>query len=829
MTTRSILPFREPAGGAEEVGGKGRNLALMLAAGLPVPPGFCITSGAFREAPRGAGGTHRVSSALRAEVLAAYEELGRGVVAVRSSATNEDGAEASFAGQQETILGVEGDDELVSAVERCWHSLQTERARAYRQSQGISDDAAAMAVVVQRLIRSEISGVLFTRDPLDPTGKQMLIEGAWGLGEAVVSGRVMPDRFHVDRETGRVVDQQIHPQLIELTAEGEREVSLGRREGSCLTPAQLVELAEIGRKIEGYYGAPRDVEWAFADGRLFVLQARPITAAAAFELEHLRREEITRLGSHAEPSGTIWARYNLYEVLPEPTPLTWGYVKWFMSGRGGFGQMYRDLGFDPDPLLDEEGIFDLICGRPYVNLSREPKLYFADYPFGHDFQTLKNNPERAIYPTPVAEMSRVTWRFVWRLPLMIFAMYRNGSILSSEREACVERLRNEIFPRFEADVIRDRSATDLSQLTAEQLLARVEQWKQKTLFDFARQALRPSLLAATALAEFEQGLQPKFSPEKAAEVCQAMIMGVHPDSECDVAGGLRRYVRGEITREVFLELYGHRGAQEMELSAPRWRETPERLPPVEGPDKGPAEPEIELPKHAADDPRWQKIAKDARLEASHHIALDGALHAARSLVALRETAKHYLILGMGVMRESLLELDRRHSLHGGIFFLLPEELPRLIAGEDFRATIAARKRERQLLLGIPLPQVVFSDDLDAIGRPLPALGAAELKGTPVSMGTYEGEALVLEKPAAAEQFPPGFILVCPSTDPAWVPLFLRAKGLVMETGGVLSHGAIVAREFGIPAVAGLPDIHRQIRSGQRLRVDGTTGVVHVFE
>ena len=217
MNGRSILHFREPAALAEEVGGKGRNLALMLAAGLPVPAGFCITSEAFRAAPRGDDGAHRIGDSLRDEILAGYREMGAGMVAVRSSATNEDGSEASFAGQQETILGVEGDDAILQAVERCWHSLHTERAVAYRRSQGIADDAAAMAVVVQKLVRSDISGVLFTRDPLDPTGKQMLIEGAWGLGEAVVSGRVMPDRFHVDRETGALLDHQIHEQRIEIT------------------------------------------------------------------------------------------------------------------------------------------------------------------------------------------------------------------------------------------------------------------------------------------------------------------------------------------------------------------------------------------------------------------------------------------------------------------------------------------------------------------------------------------------------------------------------------------------------------------------------------
>ncbi len=197
-------------------------------------------------------------------------------------------------------------------------------------------------------------------------------------------------------------------------------------------------------------------------------------------------------------------------------------------------------------------------------------------------------------------------------------------------------------------------------------------------------------------------------------------------------------------------------------------------------------------------------------------------------MALRETGKHYLMLGYAVIRQTLVELGRRYKIGDGVFFLLPEELARLTAGEDLCALVADRRRQRSIALALEVPTVLFSDDLEAIGRVAEIEASADLRGTPVSAGVAEGEALVLESPDGA---PPGegFILVCPSTDPAWVPLFLRARGLVMETGGILSHGAIVAREFSLPAVVGIDHVTRRIHTGQRLRVDGNTGEVHLLD
>jgi pyruvate,water dikinase len=804
------------------VGGKGLSLGLMTRAGLPVPSGFCITTAAFRRAHGGPLDDH---PELVGALLDAYRLLGGGAVAVRSSATAEDGTEASFAGQQESILGVCGEDAVRDAVARCWASLNTDRAIAYRQKQGIASDGLAMAVVVQRLVDAEVAGVLFTHDPLDPNGTQMLVEASWGLGEAVVSGRVTPDRFHVDRTTGAVRDRHVATKALMVTGGGERPVPAEKQAVPCLKEAQLAELAELGRKVEAFYGAPRDVEWAYADGRFWLLQARPITVAGAAEREQVRREEIEALQARAEPDGTVWAKFNLSEVLSEPTPMTWAVVRRFMSGRGGFGLMYRDLGFDPDPCLDEDGFFDLVCGRPYCNLSREARTHYRSIPFEYPFAELKAAPHKALYPTPRINHHRLGWRFWLFFPFtMPRLVMRQTRAVMRQRELAgtfPQEFRERILPAFNAETSAALQQ-GLSDVTSQALVDLFGHWTRRTLDDFARDSLKPTALAAILMAGLEGKLVRALGPLGARAAVRDLIMGVHPDADADVPAAVRELAGGKTTREAFLETFGHRCSHEMELSAPRWSEDHAAL------DRLCASAHAAASAPADLEATWARLVAVAKLTPTRATELRAELDRLRTHLALRETAKHYLVKGLAVLRRILLELDRRHRLNGGIFFLTPEELPCLVEGADFGQVIAQRRRRRTLALSLEVPQVLFSDDLEAIGRPMVLTGAEQLKGTPLSAGVAEAPALVLAEPTGDVPAEP-YILVCPSTDPAWVPLFVAARGLVMETGGVLSHGAIVAREFGLPAVAGLADVHRKLKTGQRLRVDGSRGTVTVLE
>jgi pyruvate,water dikinase len=801
---------------ADSVGGKGLSLGLLVAAGLPVPPGFCVTTAAHRRL-RGRG--LAADPALAAVVADAYRSLGGGLVAVRSSATAEDGAAASFAGQQDTFLGVAGEDAVLQAIERCWASLEGERAVAYRRRQGIADEGLAMAVVVQQLVTAEVAGVLFTRDPLDVGGRRMLVEASWGLGESVVSGRVVPDRFHLDRSTGSVVERALGTKAVQRTPHGEEVVPPDRQRVACLTDGQLADLAQLGRKVEALFGGPRDVEWALAGGKLWLLQARPITTGGPREREELRQKEVAQLRAKAEPAGTVWSRFNLSEILPAPTPMTWAVVRrWYMSGAGGFGQSFHDLGYDPDPALNEEGIFDLVCGRPYCNLSREPRLHYRQVPFEHPFEALKRDPRRALYPVPTVNPRRLPWwgwlTFPVAGPWVSFTMLRGALRRGQLAKTFAARFRDEIVPAFRQET-EPAWQEDMTRLDDAALVRSFEHWCRRTLVDFARDSLKPTVLAALSRAELQRKLAFVLGAARAEQVAWELMGGVNHDPATMLGSGLRDLALGALSREAFLERFGHRGPDEMELSAPRYRENPDVLGACATPshvarDEGPSTAE--------------RLDAVGRLSADQRVLLLEEVNTLHAYLDLREAAKHHLMHGYALIRRSLVELDRRYHLDGGIFYLTPEELPRLLAGEDFAEVIATRRRQRLLLLGLEVPAVLFSDDLEAIGRPVSVDGAAVLEGIALSPGVAEGPALVLEQPQAVD-VPEGYILVCTSTDPSWMPLFLRARALVMETGGALSHGAIVAREYGLPGVAGLPGVLRRIQTGQRVRVDGGQGRV----
>jgi pyruvate,water dikinase len=804
-------------GDVGRAGGKGLGLADLARAGLPVPAGFCITTEAYRRLK------HRSlpqDSALVAQIGQAYDQLGGGMVAVRSSATAEDGAFASFAGQQETILGVSGESALLDAIARCWASLESARAASYRRHQGLDESAMAMAVIVQRLVASEVSGVLFTRDPLDFENCRMLVEASWGLGETIVSGRVSPDRYYLNRDTGAVVERHISQKSIMTTTYGQVPVPPEKQQAACLTDEQLAQLASLGREVETLYGDARDVEWAWAEGRWWLLQARPITSAGALDRERVRREEVTALATRADARGTVWSRYNLFEVLPTPTPMTWAIVQRLLSGRGGFGLMYRDLGCIPDRALDEEGVFDLVCGRPYCNLSREPLMQFCGVPLAHSFSTLKAEPSKAFYPIAALHIADAGVRFWLLLPLILGRLFRFEVRLNRLSRTMADHLRTQIFPSF-ANEAEAEAARDLGQCSDGALLERLEYWSKRTLVDFARDSLKPTALAAVAMARLKTGLARHLDPEHAEAGVAELAMGVRPDPEADLPAAIRQLACGNLDRSTFFARFGHRGSQEMELSHPRWTEDPEALDQL----LKTVEPKVHSGAHEKDTESEATAGGRLLSLLSKQKALQAHVFDLQTYMGLRETAKHYFMKGYALVRRLLVEVDRRHQLHGGIFYLVPEELPELVRGRDFSRVIAERRRRRSIVLGLDVPPVLFSDDLEAIGRPSEVSGADTLQGMPLSAGVAEGPALVLEEPVPANVPGEPYILVCPSTDPAWVPLFTHARGLVMETGGVLSHGAIVAREFGLPAVAGLTDITRRVRSGQRLRVDGGTGMV----
>ena len=835
------------------VGGKGLNLGKLTGAGFPVPKGFCVTTDAYRLSVEGLSEQNEssvkdieLSPELVAKIHTAREKLQTATVAVRSSATAEDLAEASFAGQQDTFLNVTS-DELLDALKACWASLWSERAIAYRQTQKIPDEGLAMAVVIQEMCESDVSGVLFTVAPFNENAS--IIESNWGLGESVVSGAIMPDSFQVSRDTGEVLERNIATKCEMVTVAGVSEVPSAKQDAPSLTDPQLKKLTQLGMQVETHYGQPMDIEWALADGQFVLLQSRYITILPK-STTHLERaysspevdkesvekvcqEEIQILEVRAEEHGTVWCHHNLAEVLPAPLPMTWEIMKEFMSGAGGLGKAYQGLGFYPSERVNNEGILDLICGRIYVNLNREAELHFEGFPFAHDFNTLKQNPQEAMYAQAQTDITRSTPSFWLKLPLHIIRMSRAEMRLRQCRSDFARLLTEEVFPAFQEEVETERDIS-YSDLTDTELVAKFEEWRAKTLDEFAPKALTATLLAGFSLQRLEAALQKCLHETEVKTFASRLISGISGNLTVETNEKLWEVATGDLSLTDFLKDYGHRAVDEFELAQPRWREDTTYLEQIIASFR---QKNVESSSSKSDGAQQQiEQRESAEKELVAHLEnktglrkqVESELDFTRIYMPFRETAKFYLMLGYEQVRCALFELDRRYQLDGGIFYLVPDELRQLIKGKVFNEVITTRKMKREVALQIEVPDVIFSDSLDQIGAS-PAIEATDTyTGVGVSAGIATGQARVLLTPTDVRPSDRNYILVCPSTDPAWTPLFLHAAGLVMERGGILSHGAVVAREYGVPAVANIPNATRRITDGQTLQVDGNQGTISIF-
>ncbi len=831
------------------VGGKGLNLGKLTKAGFSVPQGFCVSTDAYRFSveclsEENASNVKDVVLApeLIEAILIARKELRTDTVAVRSSATAEDLEDASFAGQQDTFLNVKS-DEILNALKACWASLWSERAIAYRRTQGIPNEGLAMAVVVQEMCAADVSGVLFTVSPFNENVS--IVESNWGLGESVVSGEITPDSFQISRETGEVLEKTVAIKREMITTSGVSEVSSAQQNTPSLTDEQLKQLGQIGIQVETFYGRPMDIEWALSDGEFVLLQARPITTDTKAhisidqkdgEIEKLRQAEIQKLKTLADTHGTVWSHHNLAEVLPAPLPMTWAIIRKFMSGSGGLGKAYRGLGFHPSKSVENIGILDLICGRIYVNLNRESKLFFEGFPYAHDFAELKRNPQKAMYAQAMPNIKHGTSSFWFKLPIHIIRMTKAELQLRKFRSDFDQVLTEQEFPKFR-EMVEVEQDLSYSELSDAELVEKFKEWCQKTLDDFAPKALTATLLAAFSLQRLEAGLQKCIDETEGKGLASRLISGLSGNLTVETNENLQRIASGQISVADFLNDYGHRTVNEFELAQPRWREDTSYLEQIIA---SFSQQDLGSNGRTQEDKQYFTRQIKQREEGEKELTeviknksglrkqIESELDFTRRYMPFRETAKFYLMLGYEQIRRALVELDNRYTLNGGIFYLVPDELDQLISGEDFGDMIAQRKTQRDLLLQIEMPDVVFSDSLDCIGTALPTDDAETYIGVGVSAGVAKGRARVLLKPSDIRPFERNYILVCPSTDPAWTPLFLHAAGLVMERGGLLSHGAVVAREYGVPAVANIPNATQNISDGQMLQVDGNHGTVSII-
>lgn len=854
-------------------GGKAANLGELIAAGLPVPPGFCLTTAAYREVAADAAVRTAIAGlarggpaeAVRAALLAApvppavaaalagaYRELGdQVVVAVRSSATAEDLPDASFAGQQDTLLGVRGEVGLIAAVRRCWSSLFSDRAVAYRAQRGIAPESVELAVVVQRLVPASVAGVLFTADPVLGRRGRAVIDASPGLGEAVVSGAVNPDHFVIEGEA--VVVRQIGDKRLRIDAEAEgdaggtRQLALAASDEACVSDAELRELVALGRRIEAHYGAPQDIEWAL-DGarRPAILQARPITTL--YPLPE---------GAPAPPELSVYFNFNVAQGVLRPLTLM-GIQCWRLF----IGGVLRKFGF-PVPVEAGPGFIKDAGHRLVFDLSAALR-----HPVGRKLvvrvfskmearsaavvRALLEDPRLAAQPssrwTTVKAVVRGLWRTraplrllaaLWdpeaarrsvatRVTALLAAGETADDLRPAARLAAIERMLVAGVPALFVSVIPVMAAGLMSLEIARRLLG-----ERATAAEF-QATLRalphnPTTEMDLELWAMSQRLaaDPEASAALRGETPAALARRFH-------AGSLPAALRAELTG--FLATYGARGVAEIDVGVARWGEDPTHVFGV-------------LANYLAhDDPalaadlqfeRGRAAAEAAMIELTARVGwlrrplLRLAFGRMRGLAGVRELPKFAMVRLLARSREHLQAIGATLVAAGRIervedvFMLDLAGVRAGLGGADLRVQVAARRagytRELERRHS---PRVLLSDGTDAEALLVAAQPEGGLAGTPASAGRVTGVARVILDPAGA-RIEPGEILVAPSTDPGWTPLFLTAGGLVMEMGGAMSHGSVVAREYGIPAVVGVPQATTRISTGQRITVDGGAGTITI--
>jgi len=844
---------------ARQLGGKGVGLARLAAAGVPVPEGFCITTDAYRRAlaellDRDIAGIGaalvdaELPASLREAVAAAWRRLVDGDaqagVAVRSSATVEDGVRASFAGQGATLLNVVGLHALLAAVGRCWASLWDESSLLYRRGAGAGTDpweTVEMAVVVQRMVPAEVSGVLFTRDPSNGHADRMLVDAAFGLGETAVGGGSV-DTFALSRDDGSILERHMSAKAQQVSARAGGgvaacAVSAGRACEGTLTASLAGRLVEAGLHVEEALGRPADIEWAFAGDRLWILQARPVTSGRA-----------TR--------PTVWSNANVGEALPGvATPMTWSVIHRF--ARRGFEQAFGSLGLDVPP---EYGLVGNVRGRIYLNLTQFMSIA-GQIPFLRPeiLMTLAGgaSPEELEGAYERHSVLGFVARLPWTLPRMALSQalapataQRHARRFRAARDRVLAR---DLGQRSRAELTAELGeVTDLFDRTGEVMLA----CGANALSSYI--AVRALLRAGgEAAVRCERSLFTGLDGLESAEPGLALL-GLsrlahssydvrtafldHPPA-VDLAGlfgALNASANGRrfVYRfDGFLAEHGLRAVREAELSTQRWREDPAFVLSVvaahlrEGRLSAPDEV---LARRVAVRHRAERSALEA-LPAALRPALRLLLPLARHAARLRERLRGCVTESLGLLRLYLCEAGRRLAEVGllreadDVFFLTWGEVTAWLDGDtsDRRRAVLERRALHEVDRSLPDPPGTF-----VVGgatrrrRQAPRVDDVELlRGLPASSGAWEGACHVARTPEEAADMPRGAVLVAPASDVGWTPLFLLAGAVVMDQGGVLSHAAVVAREYGIPAVVNTRHALERLQQGQRVVVDGDAGVV----
>ena len=589
----------------------------------------------------------------------------------------------------------------------------------------------------------------------------------------------------------------------------------------------------MGRKVEVHFGVPSDIEWGIADGRVALLQSRKIRGLEIFEdTERGRLEEIERLRSLARQEPMVWVVHNLSETLPTPTPLTWDLVRWFMSAEGGYGQMYRRLGHRPQEREPGQGFLELIAGRVYVDPRRAAEFHFGRLPFEYDVDEVLRDRTSLDRPPTRFNLDRTDSLFFFRLPSLLLGMIRGSRQMRAASGTARERFETIAIPRLESFLLAARER-DLRSLPTVDLLNELQRRRDYVLGEFAGESLVPGFFGGLAHEQLCHLLVQLLGPDEGELYVGQLTTGLEGDVTVEQNIALFDVATGRESRDDFLLRFGHRAANEMELSQPRWREDLSFVNRMldrfrTSSESSPHErhtTQIELRLRAeAELPAMLAHAGGSSLRER----VETSLRQAQTLLPYREIGKFHLMRGYEMLREVLVELGHRWDLGRDVFFLHLAELPRFETERKVAENrIAQRKLRWRSVQKLILPDMIDSRQLDDFGRaqPLPVLdGHAPIACRPIASGQSRGTARLVFDPREARDLGHDYILVCSSTDPGWTPLFVNAKGLIVERGGVLSHGAIVARDFGIPAVV-LEGATQLIPDGSEIELDANHGLI----
>ncbi len=920
-----IFPLDKADVSLAQVGGKGVNLARLAQAGFPVPDGFTVTTHAYRAfvsqnhlsdhiratlagvifddpaSLQAASMTIRerfaqgsVAEELLRALRVSVRLLGDGPVAVRSSATAEDLPDMSFAGQQDTFLNILGEDAVTQAVIDCWSSLWTARAMGYRQRNGIDHNQVALAVIVQQMVQSQASGVLFTANPLTGARTQTVIDATLGLGEALVSGQVEPDHYVAekgrggDKETGRqgdlggwgIVSRVLGAKALTIRGEAGGGVVTVHEDASAqqaLPDGAILALAEMGQEIQDLFGSPQDIEWAWADESLHILQSRPITSL--FPVPDLPAD--VELGAHPDDLRLYFSFGAVQGMLDPMTPLGQDVIKGVFIGGGTLLGFH---GYTPESQKILFSAGERLWGdlTPVLNNQRGRKMIQGmitgvEPGAASAIGRLVAQPGRLAEPGPLRPqtVARLVRFFLPLLGLAARSMAR-----PDHNRAAAQQIMADTIAKIRAQAQAAKSMADQVQLVEDvahtaftvmipQMLPRIMAGmiglRVLTVLAKGLTEIDPTITGQTAM-EVTRGLPHNVTTEMdlalwtVAQVVRddpasaaRMAQGDAPDLAADYLAGRLPYP-AQAAIAGFMDRYGMRGLAEIDFGRPRWREQPAQVMqmvqnylridnPEMAPDvvfgRGAGAAQATIDRMAAAARRSGPLGfLKARL-------IRGMAQRARSLSGLRESPKFMIIQLFGLARQELLKMGASLvefgvlAQAGDVVFLRLAELRKLAATApaqmdktSWQALVAQRRHayDRELARR-QVPRILLSDgtaffdgfDESQAGEEVEGV----LWGSPVSAGVVEGTVHVVLDPYTAHLLP-GEILVCPGTDPAWTPLFLTAGGLVMEVGGLMTHGSVVAREYGIPGVVGVRDATTRLVTGQRIRVDGGSGEVRVL-